>query len=323
MRRNDKEEVVVKGSIEVQDRGEYMYSGINKVERSKEYLIDAIQAAKDKEKSRFFPEGLSLVGVNLDSDFLKMSQVLAEPQLTISLDDDVGITINITLKPENQEDPIMDILSLAFDSTSTGMFMGGGKLSSEDEKDKEELAKLSSLMVAKGAADFNEDPEVMLFFSEDSVRLQRFKLLGEEYYAFSLTEEADIAGEPYKHTLNAVFKEKSSSHETFLSAFVGEKLHKRETLRLFESISQNNITGFFIGGISMKSPELEVLTYAMSSTLMNYTQETEMLSIRTGDSTFLVDVDKLQRTEVKVNEAGKYIIILGMVGNKELHIYMG
>lgn len=322
MRRRDNEQVG-KVNISLLDRRGIMYKDIKKVSRSKGYFIDAIKAANDKENSRYFPEGLELIGVNLDSDFLKMSQVLAEPQITLNLADDTGITIDITLKPESEDDPVLDILKMVIDSTSTGMFMGNARANLMDEAEQAEVNRLSSMMMPKALSANDTDPEVTLFFDEDSVYLQRFKILGEEYYLFSLTEKAILGEDYYEHTLNILLKEKSSSIETFFSSFVGHNLGKRETHRLLESISQNNISGFFVGGLSYVSDKIDSLTYGISNTRMIYQADEGTLTIRTTDTSYIVRLSEVAHSEVKVNGAGKYTVKLNFRGGALLNIFMG
>lgn len=300
-----------------------MYRDIKKVSRSKGYLIDAIKAVKNGEDSKYFKEGLELVGVNLDSDFLMMSQVLADPYLSINLNDDVGLTFEIRLKPENDKDPILEVLELVLETTSTGMFQGGNNTTTSETIGEEELVKLSSMLVPSESIGIGNDPLVTLFFSEDSVKLQRFKLLEDNYYLFSLTDSAQLDVDIYEHTLNILFKDRDSSFETFFSAFVGSNLGKRETHRILESISQNNITGFFVGGVSLKVPSIDTLTYSTSNTRMIYDPEGEKLTIRTGDTSYIGELSRLRHAEVRVNDVGKYTVALHFAGDVELDIYMG
>lgn len=301
-----------------------MYSDINKVKRSKRYLIDAIKSVKKKEESKYFKEGLSLLGVYLDSDFIVLSQVLAEPQLEVNLEDDVGITLDITLKPETREDPILDLLAVALEATDTGMFMyqPGGE-DEEEIKQNKMLRELSTMMIPRGTEGFEEDPVVTLFFGEDSIYLQRYKLLGEEYYLFSLTERSKLDKEVYEHTLNILFKEKGSSYETFYSPLVGHKLDKRVTHRMLQGMSNKNITGMFVGGVAVVKKGFRAETFAVTNSDIRYDKEERLLSLRTLDTHYLIELDALESSEVRVNDAGKYTIVLNLENNTQLYIYMG
>lgn len=300
-----------------------MYSDIKKVSRTKNYLLDAIQAVSDETKSSYFKEGLELVGVNLDTDFLKVSQVIADPYLSVNLEDDVGITIDIRLKPEDEDDPLLDILELVMERTDTGMFQGFKELSGLNEKEEKEVAMLSSMFLPQTAREKKSDPLVTLFFDKDSIELQKFKLLGEDYYAFSLTERAQLDEEVYEHTLNILLKDRNSTFETFFSAFVGEDLGKRETHRILESISQNNITGMFIGGASLKTPYINSLTYAYTSANLIYNPEEKMVTVRTGETSYSINLSNLKDTEVRVNEVGKYTLSLQFSRGIQLDIFIG
>lgn len=303
-----------------------MYKGIKKEERSKGYFLDAITAVKYPEESRYFKEGLSLLGVYLDSDYLLSSQVLADPYLSVNLKDEVGITLDIKLRPEDDENPLIGILRKVLDTTSSGIFQDFSERPEEDKKKQEELSKLTSLMMPKTIQKRPEDPIVTLFFGEDSVRLQRFKMLGENYYLFSLTDISTLSDGTYEHTLNIMFKDRDSSHETFFSGLVGSKLNINVTRRILESISQKNITGFFIGGATLNSEVSRMTTYALSSSELIYynnEEDVERLQISTADTAITIDVEDINYTKVEVNSAGKYTLIFDLKWNSKLYLYLG
>lgn len=300
-----------------------MYKGIKKTKRSKGYFLDAIQAVEDKEKSTYFPNGLSLLGVYLDTDFLSMSQVLADPYIKVNLEDDVGLSLDIRLKPESKDDPAVTMLGMALEATDTGLFMTPERLSEEELTERKAVKEMSSRIMPKGALNLGEDPVVTLFFAEGSIYLQRFKVLGEEYYAFSVEESATLDDDIYEHTLYMLFKVRGSSFETFFSPLVGENLDLRVTKRMLEGITQKNISGFFIGGISVVNEEFGTQTFAVTSTKAIYDPDKEILEILTKDTNYIIYMDFVNHSEVLVNDGGKYSVVLTMKNGTKVYIYMG
>lgn len=301
-----------------------MYKDLVKEKRTARYFFDAIKATTRTEEndSRYFKEGLSLVGVYLDSDFLSTSQVLAEPSLQVEdINSDNGITVTTRLKPENKEDPLLDILGLALEATNTGMFMKTEVLTETEKKELKEIQKLSTYILPKAITEDSATQDVTLFFNKDSVSLQKFKMIGQTYYLFSLTERDELDGKDYEHTLYTLFKDRDSSNETFFSSLVGYKLNRNVTRRVLESIAVKNITGMFLGGLTINTDSVRVATYAITNTGLSYTWDEVYVS--TADSSLTIKTKDIEHSEVFVNEAGKYTFRLELKGSEEVYIYLG
>lgn len=299
-----------------------MYDDIKKQERTKNYFLDAIKGASNPEESNYFSQGLNLIGVYFETPYLINSQVLAEPYLDINLEDEVGLTVEVTLKPEDKEGTELSILDKILERTRMGTLHESNTMSDEDQEQLNRIRAMSDYIVPKEMAEDSNNREVTLHFSEDSVSFQKFKMVDDNYYLFTLEETGLIGKEDYEHSLYILFKDKNSSYETFFSNFVGEDLNLSVTKRILESISQTNITGMFLGGASTLSKVLRTTSIAISTTDINIDEDEEVY-ITTVDSTIQFSLDDIKNSEVKNTSAGKYTLIIYLKDSTDIYIYLG
>lgn len=279
-------------------------------------FLDATQAVAGNTGTAF-KEELSYVGTFYDTKFLPGS-VLAEPRISIESFDKSDIKVKVTLKPEaNQVDQV--VLLDGFLN-----MIGKGYLDEQLEQVKEQpknfLPSQAFYAQQSGMSEI-QNYDLNVYFNDPEVTRQDTTIDGVKYYLFSITDEFVGAGLTHTHTLNCLFKEKTSSGENFFSALVDKELSVKDSKKVLDTLADNNMTGLFIGGYNYGDPGKVVSqVFAISSELtMHYHGG---YSIRGYSSDLYIPEETIQ--SVKVNRSGEYRYNVDIrTTNGEITLFIG
>lgn len=279
-------------------------------------FLDATQAVAGNTGTAF-KEELSYIGTFYDTKFLPGS-ILAEPKISIEAFDKTDVKVKIILKPEvNQVDQV--VLLDGFLN-----MIGKGYLDDQLEQVKEQpknfLPSQAFLAQQSGMSDI-QNYDLNIYFNDPEVTRQDTTIGGVKYFLFSIKDKFSGSGVTHTHTLNCLFKEKTSSGENFFSALVDKELSVKDSKKVLDTLADNNMTGLFIGGYNYGDPGKVVSqVFAISSELtMHYHGD---YSIRGYSSDLYIPEETIQ--SVKVNRSGEYKYNVDIrTTNGEITLFIG
>lgn len=293
-----------------------MYNDIVAKKRSYNYFRDAIQSTNEEHDSKFFEDGLNIIGVHYKAPNILSDKVLAEPMVDISFEKKKTFGIDVVLKPELGEEYSISLLDTTLRS------LGIGEVYNNPQEDiMQENSGIADFFVPKALEANKTDQVVTTTFNKEDIKLRTFRLFEKTYYAFELTYEKDIAGEPVQQIMTVLFKDKESTSETLFSALIGKKLGRREVNRVLESVSERNITGMFVGGATYKGRYSVISSLSLTPSVLSWSSP--ILTYFSEETTITTNINRMDFGEIKVDSGGGYTLRIHFLNGDQLNILIG
>lgn len=260
-------------------------------------FMDAIQAVSGNTGTSF-KEPLSYIGTFYESPFLP-SIVLAEPTLNVEEFGKDDIKLKVVLKPEPAQVEQVKVLDTYLNTINKG-FME--ELPEKITTVKDPRPSQAFLSQQSGISDIQNYP-LNVNFNDAKVVRQDTTINGIKYYLFSLEDTYHFGeGLDYTHNIHCLMKDKTSDGENFFSSLIDKKLNVKDTKKVLDTLSGNNMTGLFIGGYSFGDEGVVQQVFSISSELAMTWNEGYIIK---GYSTFIEIPDEVIQS-LTVRRRGSY-----------------
>lgn len=279
--------------------------------KEKEYTISTFKRALQDEDKTY-------IGTFYESP-LVADEMISAPTLTFRQEDDI-VYLDVTLKPNaGEEVEQVEFLDMYMHNTNSGYV--ATKLDEEERKTyAEDLSK--RFLTQNTFLSEIKDYVVTVIMREPTVTRMDTVINGVKYWQYTLTETTKLDEDTdYTHKVHCLLKEKTSDGENFFSGLVGKELGKRDTVKILDSIANENITGLLIGSYEVM-PEnnargLQVATvyYATSDYILLNRHENEKLDekvtiyhLGNNQGGTLIPDEAIEKSEVERIGDGRYSI---------------
>lgn len=285
---------------------------------------EAVRATGGKVNNSF-KNPLALVGAFYDTTFLPKT-ILSEPSVAVQNLDDSSkdISFVVTLKPMPEDvdslhnlDNFLNIVNMGDLFTSPASLSTGGK----------PLTPTQSYLAQNSVFSDVQNYELGISMIEPTVERVDTVINGVKYWQFTVTDSVSQDGEEvYKHAVHFLFKEKTGEGENFFSSLVGKQLNKRDTFKVLDTLEGKNLSGFFLGGVTIGAENKEhravsTSMYATGSEMMLRTYSDDyVFQNATGATT--IKKELLEGAHIERVGSYKYNLILH-TGKDRVTVYIG
>lgn len=267
-------------------------------------FLDATRAVTG-DTGTSFKEQLSYVGTFYDTPFLDKG-ILTEPKLNLEVFEGTDIKFQLVLKPEVTQLPQVELLNDYLNAISKGYMEEQLDKIVEPTKDH----KISDAFRAQQSAVSDvQNYTLNVYFNDPEVTRQDTTINGIKYYQFKVTDTFSFGDDVnYVHSVICLFKDKTSDGENFFSSLVDKKLAIKDSKKVLDILTGNNLTGLFIGGhVTEGDKGLTQQVFAIGSELL-MTKGSSNYVIK-GYSSFLgIPEEAIESLTVKRTGTFKYFV---------------
>lgn len=279
--------------------------------KEKEYTLNTFKRAlQEKDKT--------YIGTFYESPLIA-DEMISTPTLSFRQEDDI-VFLDVTLKP-NAGDEVeqVEFLDMYMHNTNSGYV--STKLDEEERKTyTDDLNK--RLLTQNTFLSEIKDYEVTVVMREPTVTRMDTVINGVKYWQYTLTESTRLDDETYyTHKVHCLLKEKTSDGENFFSGLVNKVLGKRDTVKVLDSIANENITGLLIGSYEVmpennaKGLQIATVYYATSDYILLNRHENDKVEekvtiyhLGNNQGGTLIPDEAIEKSEVERIGDGRYSI---------------
>lgn len=301
-----------------------MLKNIKGRELSYNHFLDAVTACEYPDRSKYFKQQLSLVGVYYGNPL--ESKILAEPVLEVMpSEDNVGLA-NIVLEPDNNQREGLDILNLVLHQAGIGVIIKDNTNVIDDLEYyyDVELADMKDYFSRNTIMEQVNDYGLAFVVTEDKVEQKRYKINGVQYYAYTLYSKGKVGEEEYTQTLTALFKDKQYDGETFLTQFIDEDIGKADGVKLLDTIANENLSSQAVGTVSFESnKEPSFNGFSVAFTSPTELHEVDgVYSFETLETRIVFKREDIVGVQVTMVDNKSYYVLAVITKHNTLNIFM-